>query len=264
MISFNKFNKLTIRQKIYKIANAIREYECDFKNSKYADTKFKKYVEFFRVDIGDKLSVEANKIISDCIHNVIDERNLDLCFHKLYGLIDVEVREEEFRQRHFDVESKNVKFDTVIILDNIRSPFNVGSIFRTADCLGAGELLLCGITPTPDMPKVQKTSMQTYRYVKWRYFEKTMDAVNDCKENGYKIVAVETLEGAKPLYEIGLKPKSAFVFGNEEFGIDPDIPGICDCSIYIPMIGNKNSMNVSNACSIILFENMKANMNKLK
>jgi 23S rRNA (guanosine2251-2'-O)-methyltransferase len=140
------------------------------------------------------------------------------------------------------------------ILDNLRSAFNVGSIFRLADCVGATEIILCGYTATPENSAVQKTSMNTSELVRYRHCDRIEDALTEFKSKGIQIIALETADHAVSLYHKPMTGPCAFVVGNERFGIDRKILSMVDEVRSIPVFGTKNSLNVANALSIAAFE----------
>lgn len=142
---------------------------------------------------------------------------------------------------------------TIIILDNIRSVHNVGAILRTADGAGVDEVILCGITPTPEHKKVHKTALNAEEYVSWTYFKETVEAIMHCKNIGFTVYSVEQHNQSKPLNEIELPNKSAFLFGNEITGVAPSISDLCDNTIEIPMSGKKNSLNVATCVGIVTY-----------
>ena len=140
-----------------------------------------------------------------------------------------------------------------IICDNLRSVFNVGSLFRTGECLGIGQILLCGISPTPQHSNMAKTAMGTETLVPWQQFDTTIAAIHHSRSLGCHIYALETGEEAKPV--IGYKAQSplAIVIGNESLGIDPDALKHCDDIICLPQLGWKNSLNVGVATAVTLY-----------
>jgi tRNA G18 (ribose-2'-O)-methylase SpoU len=148
------------------------------------------------------------------------------------------------------------KIPVVIILDNIRSQHNIGSVFRTADAFRIEEILLCGITATPPNREIHKTALGATESVKWRYFEETTGAIRDLKERGYKIIAIEQTDSSVLLPEF--KPEKdqplALVFGNEVHGVDDLALEQCDFSIEIPQTGTKHSLNVSVAAGIVVWD----------
>ncbi len=158
-------------------------------------------------------------------------------------------------------ESQNLKTrsceDVVeALLDNIRSVYNVGSIFRTADGAGIKHLHLCGITTTPEHPKVVKTALGAEQMIPWTQYRNGFQTAVSLKEQGYRLWAIEAAPQAVPLFEIN--PQSTglpivLVVGNEVSGIDPDILAMCDQVLWIPMQGSKRSLNVAVAFGIAAY-----------
>ncbi len=151
----------------------------------------------------------------------------------------------------------------IIILDNIRSTFNVGSIFRTADATGCTEILLCGITATPENPKMLKTSLGAEKTIKWQYYTHTLEAIEDLKKEKIPIYAVEITKNSKHFQKFKyFKEKTktiALIFGHEKNGISEPILDQCNDYIYIPMKGKKESLNVCITASILIFEALRYN-----
>ncbi|MCB5252322.1 MAG: RNA methyltransferase [Candidatus Cloacimonadaceae bacterium] len=143
-----------------------------------------------------------------------------------------------------------------VIADNLRSVFNVGSLFRIAECLSIGELILCGISPTPGHPNMAKTALGTTQRVPFKYLESTTDAVLELKSAGHRIYALETAEPSRSVYNADFDLPLALVVGNEALGIDPKVLSLCDEIVYLPVLGWKNSLNVSVAASVALYQIM--------
>ena len=160
---------------------------------------------------------------------------------------------DEFRQSE--------KFPLVIVLDNVRSMHNVGSVFRTADAFLISGIRLCGYTPRPPHRDIHKTALGATETVAWKYVEKTEDAVRTLKDEGFRIFAVEQVEKSIPLHEFSSENpgKMAVIFGNEVTGIDAEVLKLCDGSIEIPQFGMKHSLNISVAVGIVLWELTKRN-----
>lgn len=156
-------------------------------------------------------------------------------------------------------EVYNIIMKIYIIVDNVRSAYNVGSIFRTADGAGSCEILLCGISPTPEHLKVQKTALGAHNSVSWKYFKTTKFAIEYLKEKKIPILALETEKKAKHFQKFKYPNELGIIVGHETEGISKDTLSQCDDVIYIPMRGTKNSLNVANATSIILYEITKEN-----
>lgn len=164
--------------------------------------------------------------------------------------------QEILNERPTESELKGLsKHKIIVILDNIRSTYNVGSIFRTSDSTRISKILLCGYTPHPPRKDLEKTALGALDTVKWQYFKTTKEAIEYAKSINYKIIAVE-LTDKKRLYTDIKKEEFpiAIVLGNELSGIDDDIISLCDDSIEIPMYGIKHSLNVSVATGVILYE----------
>jgi len=148
----------------------------------------------------------------------------------------------------------------VVVMDNIRSMHNVGSVFRTSDGFLIDGICLCGFTPQPPHRDIHKTALGATETVDWVYYENTVDAVKDLQQRGYQVYAIEQTEGSISLEQFKqLHPNAsdhplAFVFGNEVDGVDQDVIGICDGVIEIPQWGMKQSLNISVAAAIVLWE----------
>jgi tRNA-Thr(GGU) m(6)t(6)A37 methyltransferase TsaA len=139
-----------------------------------------------------------------------------------------------------------------IIAENIRSAFNVGAIFRTAECFGAEEVILSGYSSSPEDEKTQRTSMGTDEHVPWRKTADSLTAMQALKEQGYKIIALETARDAQNLGAFCWPEKCAVLVGNERFGIEANLLEACDHIVRIPVFGRKNSLNVGIAMGIAL------------
>lgn len=147
------------------------------------------------------------------------------------------------------------KFPLVVILDNVRSLYNVGSFFRTCDAFRVKKLILCGITGTPPHREISKTAIGAEKSVEWEYFPQTISAVNQLKQDGYWICAIEQAVDAWKLGSVHWPTKpTAFIFGNEIDGVAQEVLDICDACIEIPQAGTKHSINVSVAAGVVLWE----------
>ena len=145
----------------------------------------------------------------------------------------------------------------VVVMDNIRSMHNVGSVFRTADAFLISGICLCGFTPQPPHRDIQKTALGATESVDWVYYENTKDAVLALKEQGYKVFAIEQTQGSISLenFKTYLSNEPvAFVFGNEVEGVSDEVLAICDGAVEIPQYGMKHSLNISVAAAIVLWE----------
>jgi tRNA G18 (ribose-2'-O)-methylase SpoU len=153
--------------------------------------------------------------------------------------------------------AKVVKRKVVVVLDNIRSAMNVGSVFRTADAFGVETLYLCGITAVPPNREMQKTALGATESVPWKYYPQTKEAIIHLKEMNYGIVGVEQLYESISLDKFLPNPDLAyaFVFGNEVNGLSDDILDLLDAGIEIPQFGSKHSFNIAVSAGIVLWQN---------
>jgi len=143
-----------------------------------------------------------------------------------------------------------------VLLDNIRSTFNVGAMLRTADGAGVHHVHLTGITPQPTNPRIAKVSLGAEFAVPWTYHVNGVNAVLECKKRGLRILGLEILPGATSLFDLtadNLSVPTLLVVGNEVSGIDPGIQELCDQHIWIPMQGYKRSLNVAVAFGITVY-----------
>ncbi|MBE0662149.1 MAG: RNA methyltransferase [Bacteroidales bacterium] len=151
---------------------------------------------------------------------------------------------------------KAQKLPVIVVLDNLRSQHNIGSIFRTADAFRFEAIYLCGISATPPQREMNKTALGATESVAWKYFETTLYAIEELKAKGYKICSVEQTEGSTPLsgFEIPAANGLAVVFGNEVTGVDQSIVDASDFCVEIPQYGTKHSLNVAVSAGIISWE----------
>jgi tRNA G18 (ribose-2'-O)-methylase SpoU len=157
------------------------------------------------------------------------------------------------------------KAPIIIVLDNVRSQSNIGSIFRTADAFLTEAIYLCGITSSPPHREIQKTALGATESVNWKYFERTFDAITLLRSEGYKIIGIEQVEGSVELQDFvaGEGEKYVLIFGHEVYGVDEDLINLCDLCIEIPQFGTKHSFNIAVSVGIVLWEiNKKLSQNR--
>jgi len=150
------------------------------------------------------------------------------------------------------------KIPIIIVLDDVRSLHNIGSVFRTSDAFAVEKIILCGITAQPPHREMEKTALGATESVKWEYVETCLGAVNLLKAEGVKVVGVEQVDGATPLnkFDIGIN-RIALVFGNEVKGVSQEVLKSCDTFIEIPQFGTKHSLNISVSVGVVLWELVK-------
>jgi len=162
---------------------------------------------------------------------------------------------DELNRKSAEEFKKASKLPVVIILDNVRSMNNVGSVFRTADAFLLEAIYLCGVTAKPPHRDIQKTALGATETVNWKYFETTLEAVIAMKNEGYKAYAVEQADKSIMLDKLTLNSdKIALVFGNEVTGVEQTVIDVCDACIEIPQFGTKHSLNISVSAGIVVWE----------
>jgi 23S rRNA (guanosine2251-2'-O)-methyltransferase len=148
------------------------------------------------------------------------------------------------------------KFPVVIVLDNVRSMHNIGSIFRTADGFAVEKICLCGITATPPHREIEKTALGATQSIAWEYYQTPIEAVDQLRANGYQVIAIEQAENSTMLNEF--KPEAgkryALIFGNEVNGVSDEVMQHVDGCIEIPQFGTKHSFNVVVSAGIVLWD----------
>lgn len=158
---------------------------------------------------------------------------------------------EEFKQSD--------KTPVIAVLENIRSAYNVGSVFRTADAFLLEAIYITGYTCTPPHKEIKKTALGSEDTVEWKHFANADAAIAALKEKGYKVYAVEQVVNSIALQnlQLNLKEKVAFVFGNEVSGVEPTTIAQCDGCVEIPQFGTKHSLNIATAAGVVLWEATK-------
>lgn len=166
------------------------------------------------------------------------------------------LQNEELKRLSVDSFKNAVKLPIVVILDNVRSLNNIGSVFRTSDAFRVEAIYLCGITATPPHKDIHKTALGATESVKWVYFERSMDALNELKSDGYEICSIEQTVDSIMLEKFAIEKakKYALIFGHEMRGVDQEIVDASDKSIEIPQFGTKHSLNISVSAGVVLWE----------
>ena len=163
---------------------------------------------------------------------------------------------EDLNRIDVDTFKQAPKVPLVMVLDNIRSVHNVGSVLRTADAMRIEAVYMCGITATPPSAEMHKTALGAEDSVAWRYYNDTLQAVSELKAAGYVVLAVEQVEGSLKLGAFKFDPSKryALVMGNEVKGVRQDVVDACEQALEIPQYGTKHSMNVSVTAGIVMWE----------
>ena len=219
-------------------------------------TLLKEFVQLFtKLDDSNDPLVKRQSQLADHFHEEMTHRHFLNFLIPLERLIDRSLTDPDFFVTTSDQKTSLLpRRPLTLVLDNLRSAFNVGAIFRTAETLRAENIFLCGYTPGPESVQVQKTAMGTENLVPAQHFENVGLAINNLKQLGIRTIALETSPQALSLYEKPLPAACAFVLGNERFGLDLETLRLCDEVRSIPLVGSKNSLNVASTLAIASFE----------
>ena len=165
---------------------------------------------------------------------------------------------EEFRQAE--------KIPIIVILENVRSAYNVGSVFRTADAFLLQSIYICGYTAHPPHKEIKKTALGAEETMSWKYFKKINEAIEELRKAGYKIFAVEQAENSRPLQQVKFEKdeKLAVIFGNEVSGVEQSTMALTDGCIEIPQLGMKHSLNIATAAGVVLWELVRARIKNFR
>jgi len=203
------------------------------------------------------LQAETDSLLSQIYHlsKHLTIKDLKTLYNILLPLFQDEINsQKDFHFLSCSPVNSSVKLPIIIMLDNLRSAFNVGSIIRTATCLGIEQIWFCGYTPTPDHPKVENTAMQTHTTLVWKHFARTEDAVAKAREIGLQTLAIENHPNATSIYEYIYPNNFAIILGNEALGVSKATLETVDQILSIPIPGWKTTLNVATACAVVCFE----------
>jgi tRNA G18 (ribose-2'-O)-methylase SpoU len=165
------------------------------------------------------------------------------------------LKNNEITRKNIEEFKKSEKTPIIIILDNIRSALNVGSVFRCADAFLIEKIILCGITAKPPSKEIRKSALGSTTSVEWEYYTNTLDAIKKLKKTNIPVIGVEQTQDSISLEKIKLQSVPiAIVMGNEINGVDQEVLNLCDYTLEIPQFGIKHSLNISTATGIVVWE----------
>jgi 23S rRNA (guanosine2251-2'-O)-methyltransferase len=155
------------------------------------------------------------------------------------------------------------KTPIILVLENIRSAYNVGSVFRTSDAFLVQSIYIIGYSAKPPHKEIKKTALGAEETVEWKYFKTTEEAITELREAGFNVYAAEQAEGSYKLNAIGFDTdeKIAVVFGNEVTGVEQSTIALCDGCLEIPQLGMKHSLNIATAAGVVLWELVRSRIN---
>ncbi|HLG39901.1 MAG TPA: RNA methyltransferase [Chitinophagaceae bacterium] len=163
---------------------------------------------------------------------------------------------EELGRKSVEEFKRSDKLPVIVVLENIRSAYNVGSVFRTSDAFLIEAIYIIGYSAKPPHKEIKKTALGAEETVTWKYFKTTAEAIGELKKTGYKVFAVEQAVNSHPLQRFDFKEdkRIAVVFGNEVTGVEQSTIHLCDGCIEIPQLGMKHSLNIATAAGVVLWE----------
>jgi len=169
---------------------------------------------------------------------------------------------DELNRKSVEEFKQSEKIPVIAVLENVRSAYNVGSVFRTADAFLLEGIYICGYTAKPPHKEIKKTALGSEETVHWLPFTTAIDAIARLRSAGFKVYAVEQTENSIPLhkFERNTNQKTALIFGNEVTGVEQSTIALCDGTIEIPQLGMKHSLNISVAAGIALWELVRQNL----
>ena len=170
---------------------------------------------------------------------------------------------DELNRKTVDEFKRSEKTPVIAVLENIRSAYNVGSVFRTADAFLLEGIYITGYTCTPPHKEIKKTALGAEESVEWKHFANASEAIADLRERGYKVFAVEQVVNSLMLQDAAFakQEKVAVIFGNEVTGVEADTIAQCDGCIEIPQFGMKHSLNIATAAGVVLWEIVRTRIN---
>lgn len=166
------------------------------------------------------------------------------------------LKNNELNRLNLEEFKNSQKTPLVIVLDNVRSAHNVGSVFRTSDAFLVEKICLCGITPNPPHKEIRKTALGASESVNWQHYANSMDCIQELKAGGYHIISIEQVDKAVMLHDFTPQKdnKYALVFGNEVKGVEQEVVTASDTVIEIPQYGTKHSLNISVSSGVVIWD----------
>lgn len=254
-----KFTGLSLKRKTQVVLDLIHKLEQSWESPREKDLSLKLLRDYFQwFDLHGQSDPLLKRLapFEFQINETLSLRTLLDLAVPLERFLSLSIKDEHIIpvEEGDKLESLRKTFPLFYVLDHLRSAFNVGSLFRSAECLGVQHIYLLGYTPTPSEHHVQKTSMGTWSSVSWSHHNHLQEVVEKLKQQNIPLVALETAKNAVPLNQFTAPSQLALLVGNERFGLSQKSLEFVDSCLSIPMMGNKNSLNVANSLSIASFE----------
>lgn len=257
--SQSKFENLSLERKVKVTYDLVLEIESQWNDTEKRHkglSKFRDYFQWFNFyQINDPALKNMGHLLHEISPDITLRRFLDIAV-PFERFLDLSLKDDQIFEITYQ-DKPNEERETLpfcFVLDHLRSAFNVGSLFRTAECLGVEHIYLIGYTPTPLEKGVKKTAMGMDSQVSWSQHDRREDVFADLKEKGYTLVGLETVKDGVALYDFEAPRPLAVVAGNERFGLSRSTLEQLDVCVQIPMLGQKNSLNVANCLGIFSYE----------
>lgn len=249
--AFLSFGRKQCLDTLWRIGRQMDEHWHNEKERLASLAALERYLGTLREHSSDYIQQQAQKLHELFPTDQVSMQNWLMYLEREMGQ---DVKDSDFLISTEDTdEVKNFQPHPVhLVLDNLRSSFNVGSLFRSAEAFGASEIHLCGYTPTPENSKTAKSALGTDHWIKWRYWENTLDCLDWLKSEGITSYALETEANAIELEKINNPNASAIVLGNERYGLGEPVLKKCDFIVKVNLSGRKNSLNVGTCGAIAL------------
>ena len=245
-------SELSLVEEIY---NFLRQWESQLPGSPNHEEIESLKIKLASLASATTLEIKKLSPLASHLHKDLSAQELFNFLVPFERALQKSLRDDEFMVAEGDQEKNNPKiFPLILILENLRSAFNVGSFFRLAEALGAQEILLCGYTPSPENLKIKKTTMGTENWIPWRSILNCEQAVKELKLKGYRVIGLETSRDAQAITEPFFHAPTAFIFGNERFGLPLPTLQACDEIRKVELSGQKNSLNVATCGAIVCHE----------
>ncbi len=256
--AFLSFSKKQIADSLWRLLRQMEQTDFKTPDWKANAVAFHQYVAILK-----KHESQQIQALGDQLQQTLPEdlRTLENCLILLERFLEKDLREDQFLISTEDTPLEKVQpkvkekqAEIVLVLDNLRSAFNVGSLFRSAEAFGVKKIHLCGYTATPENSKTAKAALGTDHWVSYEYHENTLNCLESLKSEDYFIYALETVDESVDLSELKSdQKKMAIILGNERYGLSESVLKRADSIVSIPLIGRKNSLNVGVCGAISLY-----------
>lgn len=247
--TFLSFGRKQCLDTLYRIGLQLQQHFNNEKERTAAVSSLESYLEVLKDHEDEYIKEQAQKLQA---LPLADEEQMQNWVMHLERELKIDLKDADFLVSTEDRQTAEEKLPIHLVLDNLRSAFNVGSLFRTAEALGVGEIHVCGYTPTPENSKVAKSALGTEQWTKWTFWENSLECIEYLKKNNIKTYALETESEATPLENVTVEKNCALILGNERYGLGEPVLRKCDELVVIPLRGRKNSLNVGTCGAIVL------------